>query len=131
LVNPRISSFSISGHRFIRLVSDSANSGIRETGFYELLYQEKSEVLKWTSKEIDEEPSISEGVVRRIKISNAYFIKKGTRYFRIKSKRDLPVIFQDRLKDMEHYIKKNHLKFRRDPDNTLIQSVRYYDFIRN
>ena len=130
LVNQRIKSFSISGHRFIRLVSDSLNSGIKETGFYEELYQGRSVVLKWTSKEIVEEPSISEGVVRHIDASYDYFIKKGNKYYRVKSKRELADVFQDRQNEMEKFIKKSHLKFRRDPDNTLIRSVRYYDLIR-
>jgi hypothetical protein len=130
LVNQRVNSFSISGHRFIRLVSDSSNPGIKETGFYEELYQGRSVVLKWTTKVIVEEPSISEGVVRHIDANYDYFIKKGNRYYQIKSKRELAEVFQDRQKEMERFIKKSHLKFRRDPDNTLIQSVRYYDLIR-
>jgi hypothetical protein len=129
LVNRRISSFCISGHQFIRLVSDSLNSGIGETGFYEVLYQGNSSLLKWTFKEFVEELSISEGVVRNIKVSNKYFIKKKGKYYRIKSKRDLLDVFQDHQMDIEHFIKKSHLKIQHDSDNTLIQSVRYYDLI--
>jgi hypothetical protein len=129
LVNRRISSFSISGHQFIRLVADSLKKGIKESGFYELLYTGNSALLKWTFKEIVEDLSISEGVVRHIKVTNTYFIRKANRYYRIKSKRDLSEVFQDHQTDIEHFIKKNHLKLQRDPENTLIQTVRYYDLI--
>ena len=33
LINQRITSFIISGHKFIRLVADSLNTGIEKTGF--------------------------------------------------------------------------------------------------
>ncbi len=68
LVNQRISSFNISGHKFIRLVSDSLNPGITNTGFYELLYQGRTTVLKKTIKNIVEEANVVEGVLEHIEV---------------------------------------------------------------
>ncbi|HEY4936224.1 MAG TPA: hypothetical protein VII44_06580 [Puia sp.] len=131
LSNQRIYSFSISGHRFIRLVADSLNTGIPKTGFYEILYQGHSLLLKKTLKSIAEEATINEGVLKHIEVSYQYFIKKGNKYLRVKSKRELLDILNDRQKDIQHFIKKNKLNFRKDKENTLIQVAGYYDQITN
>jgi hypothetical protein len=110
-------------------VADTLHPGINETGFYEVLYQESCALLKWTSKEIDEQLSINEGVVKSIKTNIKYLIKKTNRYYRVKSKSDLLDVFKDRQPELERFIKKSHLKYHTDPENMLIQTIRYYDSI--
>ena len=130
LVNPRIRSFFISGHSFVRLVADSLNPGISRTGFYEVLYPGPSSVLKETFKKIIEQPSIEEyTVLRFIEVSYDYFIKSGNTYKRVKSAGQLTDILHDHQKEIRRFMKKNKLNFRRDRDNTLIQVAGYYDQI--
>jgi hypothetical protein len=127
LVNQRILSFKISGHKFIRLVSDSLNPGITNTGFYELLYQGRSTVLKKTIKNIVEEANVTEGVLEHIEVSYQYYIKKNHSYMQVKTKRELFEAFSDHEKDIRHYIKKNKLRFKRDRERTIVQAAVYYD----
>ena len=52
LVNQRVSSFIISGYSFVRLIADSLHPGIPKTGYYEILYPGRSQLLKKTFKNI-------------------------------------------------------------------------------
>jgi hypothetical protein len=131
LVNQRITSFDISGHRFVRLVSDSLNTGISKTGFYEIIYQGHSIVLKKTIKSISEEATIDEGILKHIEVNYQYFIKRGNGYIRVNSSRELLAVFKDHEKDLQRFIRKNKLKFRRDKENIIIRVTGYYDLITN
>lgn len=129
LVNQRISSFNISGHEFIHLVVDSLNAGITNSGFYELLYQGHLMVLKKTIKNIVEEANVVEGVLEHIEVNYEYYIKKDNRYIQVKTKHELLAAFGGHEKDIDHYIRKNKLKFRRDKEKTIVQAAVYYDII--
>jgi hypothetical protein len=131
LINARISSFDISGHQFIRLIADSSNRGIPKTGFYEILYSGRSAVLKKTSKDIQEVASIYEGVLHFVEESDSYFIKRGNVFIRVKSGSELLDAFRDHQKDIQHFIKNNKLKFRKEKESTLIKAAGYYDQIVN
>ena len=129
LITARVSAFTISGHQFIRLVADSSNRGISKTGFYEVLYPGRSLVLKKTYKNIQDVASVSEGLSHFIEESDSYFIKKGNSFIRVKSKNEMFDIFPDHQKEIQLFIKKNKLNFRKDEENTLTQVAAYYDQI--
>jgi hypothetical protein len=130
LVNQKISSFTISDHSFIRLTADSSSSGIPKTGFYEVLYNGHSQVLKKTYKTIIEEPSVYENtVIRHIDVGYNYYIKIGNGYKRVKSDGELIDLLTGHRKEIQKFIKKNKLKFRRDKENVLIRVAWYYDQI--
>jgi hypothetical protein len=130
LINQRVSSFIISGHSFIRLIADSLHPGIPKTGYYEILYPGHSQLLKKTFKTIIEEPSVYENtVIRRIEQSESYYIKKAGVYQRVKSKTELLGLMHDHQKEIQKYIKKTNLNFRKDREDLLIRTVEYYDQI--
>ena len=129
-VNQRISSFVISGHHFIRLLADSTNKGLNKTGFYEILYTgSQIELLKETIKNIIEVPSAYEGILRYINVSNGYYFKKDNAYVQINSKKELFEFFGARQKDVQRFMKKSRLNFRKDKENTLIQAAGFFDQI--
>jgi hypothetical protein len=129
-INQRITSFIISGHHFIRLVADSTNKGLERTGFYEILYTSGHiQLLKETVKNIIEVPSAYEGILRYINISNSFYFKKNNAYVQINSKKELFEFFGDRQKDVQRFIKKSRLNFRKDRENTLIQAAGFFDQI--
>ena len=131
LINERINSFTIAGHHFLRVFPIPLYTGLPENGFYEQLYSGPSGVLKWTRKNMQEVLSSSEGSLWYIRESAKYFIHKGGSWVYIKSRRDLLNILGDRRKEVQRFIKKNKLNYRKDRDNTLTQVAGYYDQIAN
>jgi hypothetical protein len=129
LVNERISRFTIFDHDFIRMVTDSASKSPVRTGMYEILYDGKSEVLKKEIKTIKEDLSSVDGILRSVLESSEYFIKTGNGYVRVRSKAELVDIFKTHKKEIQRFLKKNKLKYRRDKENTIEKTAAYYDLI--
>jgi hypothetical protein len=127
LVSERISGFTIFNHQFVRLVMDSAHNNLAGTGFYEVLYPGNSMALKKTFKKIREDLSTAEGVLRYVDETHDYFIKNGNTYRRVKTKKELLDILADHKKEVQQFMRKNRLKYRKDPENTLVKTAAFYD----
>ncbi len=129
LINERIAAFSILNNYFIRIVvADSDHASPFNTGFYNVLYDGKTQVLKKEVKKmLDEAKSTIEGVFHYILIKNLYYIKKEGRFYSIKNKKALYSLFADRKKEIQHFIKSNHLSFRKGKETLLIKVSAWYD----
>jgi hypothetical protein len=131
LINERVNSFTIAGHHFVRVFPGSEYKGLPDSAYYELLYPGRSGVLKRTKKTIREVLSATEGTIRYVDESESYFIRSGKSWIYIKSRKDLLNILSGRRREIQRFIKKNKLNYRKDRDNTLIQVAGYYDQIAN
>ena len=100
-----------------------------EKGFYEVLYPGHSKVLKWTKKDLQEIISSGFGSEWYVNRSDSYFIHVGSSWIYFKSKKDLLNILSDRRKEIQRFIKKNKLNYKKDRDNTVTQVAGYYDQI--
>jgi hypothetical protein len=128
LINQRVSSFIISGHSFIRLTADSLHPGIAKTGYYEILYPGRSQILKKTFKTIIEEPSVYENtVIRHVEETESYYIRIAGSYHHVKSQTELLTQIHDHQKEIQKYIKKTKLNFRKNRENLLVLAAVYYD----
>lgn len=129
-INQRVSSFVIAGHPFIRLTADSLHPGIPKTGYYEILYPGRSQLLKKIFKNVIEEPSVYENtVIRHIEESENFYIRIGSSYHYVKSKGELLMLMKDHQKEIQKYIKKTKLNFSKNRENLLILTAGYYDQI--
>ena len=126
MINERVSSFDIEGNQFLRLMADSAHSGIPVTGFYQLLYDGPSRVLKRTTKYIREETFATDGIPRYMVTDEAYYIRRGQVFIRVKTMESLPNIFSDHKKELKRFIEKNNLQDD-NMGNALIRAIDYYD----
>ncbi|HEY6976856.1 MAG TPA: hypothetical protein VH396_11250 [Chitinophagaceae bacterium] len=131
LINEKISSFKLLDHTFIRITKDSANSNVISTGFYDRLYTGNLTVLKKEQKKIQENVSIITGITGSVTERNFYYLEKAAKFYNMKNKNSLLEVLHDKKKEIKQFIRKNKLKFKRDPDNVLIQIARYYDTLNN
>ena len=131
LINEKISSFKLLDHTFIRLVKDSTNRNVISTGFYDQLYAGNIAVLKKEQKKIRENVSIVTGITGSVTENDFYYLKKNEKFYTVKNKNALLEVLHDKKKDIKQFIRKNKLKFRKDPDNVLIQVASYYDTLNN
>jgi hypothetical protein len=127
LRNARITSFTILNHRFIQVYLDSSYKGLPGNGYYEQLYPGRAGVLKRTTKEVREVLSVAEGPIRSIYTTDSYYIHFGSEWIHIKSRRELLNVMKDHRKEIQRFIRKNDLNYKKDTDNTLVQVAGYYD----
>lgn len=130
LITDKISGFEINNNHFIRIVKDSNSAALINTGFYNRLYEGNITLLKKEVKTIREQISNIDGLQRFVDTKNHYYIKEANKYHVIKRKKDLLALFGSRKKQVQQYIKENHLSYRKDRDNTLIKVTAYYDGLK-
>ncbi|MEO6328623.1 MAG: hypothetical protein ABIO55_06815 [Ginsengibacter sp.] len=128
LNNQRIGGFTISGHTFIRLNMDTANTAVLNTGFYEVLYNGNVALYKKVSKLLFDRTSTTE-INKYTVESNKYFIKKGNNYFAVKNKKSLPLLMSNKKREVQQFIRNNKLNFRKAEEDYLVKTVAYYDFL--
>jgi hypothetical protein len=127
LVNERVSSFIIFDHHFIRIEADHEHPGIVKTGYYDLLYSGKTEVLKFTTKKIREVVSHDEGVLEFIDTADKYYVKINTSYLEVKSKSVLLDVFDRHRNEIQRFMKKNSLNLKKNKEAAIVQVAAYYD----
>ena len=129
LKSERIRWFGIWGHTFIRLIVDNAINSPLHTGFYDLLYNGKTSLYNKVSKHFQENSASTQGLNKYVVESNEYFIKKDNQYYKVKNKKSLLTVLNNKKKEVAQFIKKNKLNLRKDNNNALIKIVAYYDGI--
>jgi hypothetical protein len=130
LITDKIAGFKIVNNNFIRIVKDSNSSSLISTGFYNLLYEGNITLLKKEVKSIREQITNTDGLLRFVDQKIHYYIKEADTYHTIKRKKDLLELFSSHKKQVQQYIRENHLSYRKDRDNTLIKVTAYYDGLK-
>jgi hypothetical protein len=120
-----ISSFSLFGHKFVRLEPDTLEN-VKE-GFYDVLFDgEQTRLYAFRRKEIvkaNEGNSVVETFVQKDK----YYLHKDGHYYRVRKKRSLLKVLEDHKKELKRFIKSNALFFSQNSENALVEVVQYYD----
>jgi hypothetical protein len=127
LISTKVRSFSLLNHHFIRLQGDSTSSSPIVTGFYDELYTGNLKVVVKREKFIEE--MIKDEVEREFIETNAVFIQKEGRYYAIKTYKTLLTVLKDKAPQVKQYLRKNRIKFRKGPENTILKAAVFYDSI--
>lgn len=122
LFNPRISSFTLSGRRFVSLPeSPGIAAGLYEeitTGSLSL-YIKRSKII--------EEKYFSSGAEIKFTDKDAYFVLSDGVFHRIKREKDLMELVKEMKNEIKSYLKKLGLKYRKNPEVVLFESIEYYN----
>jgi len=126
LFTPRVKEFSFGGSRFERMVHDTAGKSALQTGIYEVLVTGKLTAMLRTVKEIEEK---IEGTTlyRVVDEQNRYYVLRDGVYHPIRKQSDLIDIVKERRKEVQQYLSKSQLKFRREAKQTIIAAIQFYN----
>lgn len=130
LINEWVGGFSINGHRFVRLVADSASGKVLRTGYYEVLVDSTVQVLAKRAKRQQEQI-----VDRRVDVefipADRLFIKKGGVYHPVGTKAAVVRLLADRGQEVQRYIQEHNLQFNKTQrEAATVELVRYYCSLR-
>ena len=120
----KIQQFILSDHVFVRIVHNNFNE--MNTGFYEELYKGKTGLFAKRGKEIIEKRG-SNAIDNVVNSKNAYYVMKKDIYYRFKNERSLLKILNDKKKEIQQYLKKNRVRYKDDPERTMIMAIEYYN----
>ncbi len=116
--------FRMQGHTFIRISGDSG-IGLRD-GYYDQLYRGTHQVLAHWSKSLQESIS-GTTLTRSFESSEHYYVLFGKTYHSISSKGALLSLFRDRKQAIQAYLRKNHIRYRRDQGLAIAKMAEFYD----
>lgn len=116
--------FTLGGHTFINLHADSKHT--IKPGFYDLLVSGKTTVLAKRTKLVVEFIEGNE-LNRRIDKRDMYYAVKDNIYYPVTTKHSLLNIVKDHKKEVQQYLRKNKIKFKRKSEYAIAKAVEYYN----
>jgi len=123
LVSEKVKEFTLADHHFIRLDSIAHPSLI--TGFYDEVYKGRLTVLVKRKKFIEER--IKDELEREFLKDDRYFIVKDDAYYAVKSYKTLLTILDNKTTGIKQYLRKNRIKYKKDPETAIAKATAYYD----
>lgn len=128
LQSERIKEFSYINHHFIR-IEENKEAGIElSTGFYDLLYDGKTQVLARRMKQRQEQ--IENNRVNVYFLPKTFFyIKKDGIYHPIHSKTAALNVFNDQKKALKKDLRDQRIKYRKAKEKALVQMATKYDHL--
>jgi hypothetical protein len=119
LLNEKVARFSILGRPFVNM---------EQQGYFQVLYEGKSMMLKKEEKVIRELASFSaDEKVKVIDTRSVYYLRKGDHLFRIDGKKSFLEAWGDHKKDIAAFIKHNKIKFKKEPDSDYARITAFCD----
>jgi hypothetical protein len=126
LHSERIQSFSLLGHTFVRLQSDTLSNADISSGFYDRLYTGSVNVYARRSKIVQQ---ATRGVSKEFLSKNSYFISKDHVLYPVKKQSAVLKVFHDQKKALQNFLKENKINFGQDPEYALIRLAEHYSYL--
>lgn len=120
----KIQQFILSDHVFVRIVHNNLNE--ISTGFYEQLYKGKVGLFAKREKAIIEKHG-SQQIDNVVVSANSYYVMKKDIYYKFKNERSLLKILNDKKKEIQQYFKKNRIRYKDDPERSMVMAIEYYN----
>ena len=126
LVSEMISSFTIQNRIFIRIIKNDPSIPSVSTGFYEVLKDGLTKVYARRTKAFQKRISSDQYSIY-FEEKNRYYIYKNKGYYEVASKSSTLQVLGDKKDEVKKFIKSNHIKFKTNPENSIVAIVTYYD----
>ena len=128
LLPEKVSRFSILNDNFIRVDNNDSTKSTLSPGYYQVLFEGKLTVLKKEEKKIRELTAFS-GEARTLVLDtrSIYYIKNEKGAFEITGKKSCLESMKLHQKEIQEFIKKNHLSFKRDIAGDLTKLAAFYE----
>jgi hypothetical protein len=122
----KISSFSILGHFFVRLLQDSLNQGFIKTGFYDRLYNGRVRTYVQRRKKLEENIIQNQSVFKIVE-ADRYLVERDKIFYAVNGRKNLLNALGDHKKEIRKYLRKNKISFYANKENTILLASQYHD----
>lgn len=124
LVSERVAKFYYDGQTFVRVITD--RDKVLKTGFYQQLIGGKVTIIVARQKKI-EEKIVDISLERRFVSVNTYYAFKDGQYYPVTRQKSLLDLLKDKRQSILKHLKKEKLKYRHDPEKTILAIAEFYN----
>lgn len=121
LIAARVASFTLDEYKFVRL-----NDSTIPAGFYNLLSNGRVKLYAKRKKEFNESVSGLK-ITRNFIEKNRYYILKSAVFYPVRNKRSVISLFDDRKREINQFIRKNHIRFGANRENAIVMLTEFYN----
>jgi hypothetical protein len=126
LINDNVRYFTLDGHRFVRVVADSATGNTIRTGYYEVLLDSTVQVLAKRVKRMQKRIE-QRNINVQFTATDKLFIKKNGRYYPVSSKSAVTRVLADHSQEIQKYAREHKLKFSKaEREAAIVELAAYY-----
>ncbi len=126
LVKEKVSAFNFLNHSFVNIAADSILTNAKTAGFYDVLYNGNVKLIVKRKKEIVEKIITQNSESSFIEKDN-YYILKNEILYAVRDKNSVLDVLKENKKDIEKFLHQSKLKYKKNPELTMIKMVVYYD----
>ncbi len=130
LVSEKIDSFYLDGHWFIHFRSADTNETALKAGFYEKLFSDKITVYAKKEKELKLSLNAADQTAKYVQY-NKYYIEKGNIFYAVYNEQSLVDVLKDKRESLKKFNRQSKLNFKKDFENSIIQTATYYSQIND
>lgn len=131
LINEKVSDFYLYQHHFVYInVADTTVNNPLKKGFYDLIYNGKSQILVKRTATVQTTTSMY-GVENFFTQKNAYHLKKDNKYYRISNESSFLKLFKEKKNELKQHLRASNIKFKKNPEQAMIILVTYYESLPN
>jgi len=129
LQNPKVRSFTLAGHDFMRVEADTGRVEGLRTGFYDQLYTGKTKVLARRRK--DRLQQLSETKITILfPIKDQLYLFKNGAYQPVRSKNSVLALLPEYKRLLRKQLRKQNLNFRDNREEAIITMATRYDELK-
>ena len=122
LIRDKVQSFTMDGHQFVMIAKNEDLS----TGFYDQLCNGNVKLYAKRIKDFQETISGAE-LQRNFIEKNRYYLYKNGHYYPVKNKKSILTILGDRKRELNQFIRQNHIHIRQNREAAFIKLTEYYN----
>ena len=130
LVSSKIDFFIIDSNRFINAANTYKFTLPQTTGFYEVLYNNKSTVLARKEKQLVLSSKLDENDSHYQEF-DWYYIYANDKLYKVDNEKSVLNVFNNKKAELKKFIKTNKISFRKNFENAIISTAAYYDELKN
>jgi len=126
LQNPKVRSFTLAGHNFMRVEADTGRVEGLRTGFYDQLYTGKTKVLARRRKVRQQQLSDTK-ITILFPIKDQLYLYKNGAYQPVRSKNSVLALLPEYKRLLRKELRKQNLNFRDNREEAVITMATRYD----
>lgn len=126
LQSEKVNYFLKDNHTFQRMDAGKDINPQMRTGFYDILYDGKTKAIVRRVKQRQEKIA-EKKIIALFPEKDFYYIKKGDRYYSVRSKRSVLGLFPDKKKELKKALRDDNIKFKHMRDIAIAKVVVTYD----